>query len=253
VNKAKYNVHIVSHFILLVISIFFLGAGIVWQRRIQRAILYPSIMLLTSVVFIMQRWFSTTSGLMVFVGLLLLTYLIYWYDWLVASKHITQPKQHSIYLIFWLLINSVVITSFLYHSSTLSGYRIYHIPSKSMMPTLYPGDYVLVDLWQYQDNLGLKNEVVIFKRPFQNRTYIKRINYVAGDKFLGEKLPFKHYAVIGDNIDYSEDSRVFGSIPHKNLLGKACYIVFSLDYENNLVKARFLQSTDENLMISSTP
>lgn len=45
-------------------------------------------------------------------------------------------------------------------------------------------------------------------------------------------IPEESYWVMGDNRDNSEDSRYWGFVPHKNILGQGLVIYFSLDYKN---------------------
>lgn len=108
-----------------------------------------------------------------------------------------------------------------------------------MMPTLIPGDYVLVDQWGYQEGLPEKGDVVVFKHPYNQRHYIKRIAYLPTEVFKGKPLALNHYAVIGDNTNRSEDGRYFGSIESESIMGRACHTVFSLNTELGFNFERF--------------
>lgn len=140
--------------------------------------------------------------------------------------------------VIFFIVSVFSLTALAYYSAAITGYQIYHIPSMSMAPSLLQGDYVLVDLWHYKNRLADKNDIVVFYHPYKKRVYIKRIAKTPNELFLNKKLPAQNYAVLGDNANNSEDSRVFGSIKHASLLGKASYIVFAFDAKNQLNSKR---------------
>lgn len=64
------------------------------------------------------------------------------------------------------------------------NYRVYYIPSGSMMPTLHVGDSFLVDRNAYRDAQPQRGDIVTFKPPFPaGDDFIKRIVAVPGDTF----------------------------------------------------------------------
>jgi signal peptidase I len=65
---------------------------------------------------------------------------------------------------------------------------------------------------------GKHKDPSIFPKGTSNRDFMKRIT-----------IPDSEIFVLGDNRDFSGDSREFGPIPTKNLIGKAWIIAFSLD------------------------
>ena len=218
----------------------FLGAGCAAQGRSVRGALYLLSSILLFGIFVATRWLSSSSGILVFFSLLISLYLIYWLDiirWFKKNGGGQQVKPFYIGTILSVSFFFFIISN----CAALTGYRIYHIPSASMMPALIPGDYVLVDQWAYQKNSPLKGDVIVFQHPYNKRSYVKRIAYLPTEEFMGKSLPKDSYAVIGDNTDRSEDSRFFGSIDSESIIGEACYIVFSLKTQLGINEERFLK------------
>ncbi len=233
---------LVGTLLMLMASILMLGAGFFVLGKIKRAALYPGLALLFIFVFVIFRGFSYLYGLPIFMGLLLLFYVCYWLDLVRAYGVHSVKKVSSIAVSTWCIAQLLLLAILAYNSSTLTGYRIYHIPSTSMMPALLPGDYVLVDLWHYPRNPVLKNEVVVFKHPYKDRDYIKRVSHIPGELFLGKTLAQKTFAMLGDNEDQSEDSRIFGAVNQTAFKGKATVIVFSLNKQGGLRLERMLKA-----------
>ena len=168
----------------------------------------------------------------------------------------------------------------------------FKIPSGSMLPSLYIGDFILVNKFAYGVRVPVLNlkifetgdpergDVVVFRYPRDpSLDYIKRVVGLPGDHIAyynkvlyvnnqpikrsfssqyegpGQKqaneyieelsgdghamllmpgrpnslegeyiVPEEMYFVMGDNRDNSNDSRVWGPVPEKNLVGKAFMI-----------------------------
>ncbi len=140
----------------------------------------------------------------------------------------------------------------------------YYIPSESMEPTLHgcsgcEPDRVMVDKLSYRVISPARGDVVVFTRPpdlqVPDKDLIKRIIGLPGQTVQGHDgavyvdgtalvepyvnpachgtadfptvhVPTGRYFVMGDNRCYSEDSRVFGTIPRASIVGRAFAIVW---------------------------
>jgi signal peptidase I len=129
------------------------------------------------------------------------------------------------------------------------------VSGASMSPTFETGEYLIVDQLSYHLDTPHRGDVVIFKYPNDpSKYFIKRIiglpgevvtlangvttiinpatqselvldeEYLVTDKtddHLSITLSSTEYFVMGDNRGASSDSRVWGPVPSKNIVGKA--------------------------------
>ena len=125
------------------------------------------------------------------------------------------------------------------------------IPSASMVPTLKYGDRVLVNKFIYRFTEPQRGDIIVFKSvEGDDQDLIKRVVGVPGDEiavrggklfvngepqkepYVNKKYPDRsfyapttvpkdHVFAMGDNRANSQDSRVFGPVPEKNIEGEA--------------------------------
>jgi signal peptidase I len=123
------------------------------------------------------------------------------------------------------------------------------VPSGSMAPTLRPGDSVVVNKVAYRFGDPRRRDVVVFRRPRSGELMLKRIVGVGGDRvgiedgvlyvngrairepFVDHRLvdsvyfgpvrvPSGAVFVMGDLRSNSIDSRAFGPVPRRGILGR---------------------------------
>lgn len=142
----------------------------------------------------------------------------------------------------------------------------YKIPSGSMRPTLLEGDRIFVDKLTYRFRTPKRGEIIVFKYPLDpKKDFVKRLIAFGGEKIKIDNgiayvngVPLDHvtntpphyyynredwqygragqvfevprdsYFVLGDNSAQSSDSRNWGFVPMKSLVGRALVIWWPL-------------------------
>src|SRR5207249_9663409 len=91
----------------------------------------------------------------------------------------------------------------------------FRVEDDSMRPALAPGDYVLVNRWAYKLRPPAKGDLVVVRDPeFPERFLVKRIS---------DFPEAGQVRVVGDNAERSRDSRAFGPVARREIVGKVWF------------------------------
>jgi signal peptidase I len=143
----------------------------------------------------------------------------------------------------------------------------FNVEGTSMEPRLHNGELILVDKWTYLFHPPARGDVIVFiAPPMPSEDFVKRIIGIPGDHItinnttvtvngvtLNETyvdpidqgnpyytgtvqnwtVPPNSYFVLGDDRVRSDDSRQWGFVPAKNIIGRAALVYWPLGQDNN--------------------
>ncbi|NSW56514.1 MAG: signal peptidase I [Armatimonadetes bacterium] len=133
--------------------------------------------------------------------------------------------------------------------------RIGVVVSDSMDPTLKRGDVYVIRIDAYGDRLPQRGDIVVVKRPENHENLVKRVIAVEGDlvgvafgqamvngvwpnepyikreRLIRERpvlttVPAGEIFLLGDNRNFSEDSRDIGTLKADHVLGRVDAVIY---------------------------
>lgn len=166
------------------------------------------------------------------------------------------------------LLQTVLLALVLYFliDSVVARVRVENI---SMLPTLQPGEFILVNKLAYRFGNVERGDIVVFHNPTNPvEDYIKRVIGVPGDTIVvgegevkvngyvlnedylsappgysGEwQVPADSLFVLGDNRNQSLDSHSWGYVPQRNVVGRALVIYWPFDKVRVLNHPRMVEA-----------
>lgn len=172
-----------------------------------------------------------------------------------------EPKQKILPFI-WELVKIAIIAFVIVAPIRYFLFQPFIVSGESMHPSFESGDYLIVDEISYRFSTPQRGDVVVFDASFipgyAKQRFIKRIIGVPGEtisiadgkvqvtnggntsvldekylsqdfKTLGDKnvtLEANQYFVMGDNREFSYDSRMWGILSKDDIIGKAFVRIF---------------------------
>ena len=151
---------------------------------------------------------------------------------------------------------AIVIMIFLYQPVKVEG--------TSMNPLLSDQERIFINKFVYRFEPIERGDVVVFWYPLdRSKSFIKRVvglpgetveiraghvyvngqelldqyvpsGYLDGSNYSSRRIPRDEYFVMGDHRDSSNDSRVFGPVPHGYIYGKAVFAYWPVDHFGSL-------------------
>ena len=161
----------------------------------------------------------------------------------------------GVFSFFWETTKIIIIAVVIVAPIRYFVFQPFFVKGQSMEPNFHNGDYLIIDEISYRFGEPERGDVVVFKYPNNpSQRYIKRIIglpeervFIDGSQTLiygkdgssrvineSEYLPEStatpgnvdmllkqnEYFVMGDNRPFSSDSRSWGVLPEKNIIGR---------------------------------
>jgi len=160
----------------------------------------------------------------------------------------------------WLI--AVLVAVLLAMVIRLNFYAPYRVYGNSMFPTLQGNELLIVNKWIYERRSPSHGDIIVFHTR-EGRDYIKRVIGLPGDeisihdgyvwlngkklkesyipgKIRGEypntRVPPGHLFVLGDNRNFSRDSREIGMVDIDKVVGRVDVVLFPLDRFQLLIR-----------------
>lgn len=152
------------------------------------------------------------------------------------------------------ILETLILSLILFVGINAVSARI-RVDGASMEPTLFSGEYVIVNKLSYRLGQPQRGDIIVFHFPRDpDQEYIKRIIGLPGDQinitgglvYVNGQLidepyintqpsypgnwvvPDGHLFVLGDNRNNSSDSHNWGTVPMEYVIGKAIFVYWPL-------------------------
>ncbi|HVB75958.1 MAG TPA: signal peptidase I [Ktedonobacteraceae bacterium] len=164
------------------------------------------------------------------------------------------------------VIETIVLTALMFLVIRFAVQN-FNVEGTSMEPSLHNGELILVDKWTYLFHPPQRGDVIVFIAPPEpTLDFVKRVIGIPGDRITvrgntvivdGVNLketyvaqinqgnpyidntinnmlvPPNMYFVLGDDRIRSDDSRNWGFVPRKNIIGRASLVYWPLKQDND--------------------
>jgi len=180
------------------------------------------------------------------------------------ASPVSEKKIKKVFSFIWELVKIAVIAFVIVAPIRYFLFQPFIVSGASMVPNFESGDYLIIDEISYRFSSPQRGDVIIFSTDFipgyKGQRFIKRIiglpgetvniadgqvkiikdsqatildeDYLPDDlKTYGNAnvaLKSDEYFVMGDNRNYSYDSRMWGVVNRKYIIGKALFRILPL-------------------------
>jgi signal peptidase I len=164
------------------------------------------------------------------------------------------------------LMQTILLAASIFLVIYIFFFRPFQVSGESMYSTFKNKEYILTNIIAVKLNMPInRGDVIVFKAPTdEDKDFIKRVIGIPGDSVMIENgnvyvngkqvkeedyldedvrtyggsfmadgetvtVPEGEYIVMGDNRPFSSDSREWGFLPHKDIIGKSFFVYWPVN------------------------
>jgi signal peptidase I len=251
-----------------ILSLFVPGLGQVYNGQLAKGLVFWVAQLALVLMLVGLGLILTFYGCALFAIFVILICLGAFIEAIVTARRLKAVELKA-YNRWYIYVGAIILYSFCwdFFLPEIAALKTYRVPARSMQPTLEVGDHFFAHLGEYRAKVPMRGEIIVFEFPEDlTKDFVKRVIAVGGDTieirdkkvFLNGKMaddpkaqfvahetfpaqlsprdnlrplvvPAGSLFVMGDNRDFSHDSRFFGFVDIKAVKGKVLFIYWAED------------------------
>lgn len=245
-----------STILTVILSIIMPGLGHIYNGRRNSGILVALTFLIFYTFILSTGVFVTFNGMLVTTIIYFIAYIFVIVHSVILARKNSEYQLKSFNKLVIYFAAAIVFHVISYFIGTTAIFETSRLASESMNPTLQEGDYIMCLLDRPELTAGNRGQMIIFKSPYDDEVkLIKRAIAFGGETieirsdsiFIDGNLYQDQFSVtgnlssqsihenevfvLGDNRINSEDSRHYGPIDVKKVIGRPLYIYWSSDFD----------------------
>lgn len=252
-----------SKILSLLLSILTPGLGHLYNGKFIWAVAIPIIFLVVYDIIYYFSLIKSFTFLLIFILFAIYVYIFSIVHSMVMAKRNSNYQLKSYNRVYIYLLWPILYFGLAPLLPGDNSIKPFNIPTNSMKNTLKAGDMIFADMDYYKNIEVKRHDIVLFNAPKSPHEIIikraiafenEKISIINGKILINGKeykednpniiyendnytdldetlIPKDHIFFLGDNRPNSLDSRMFGSVPEKNVRGKPLYIYYSNSFD----------------------